>query len=164
MNVYVASGRHAVRLRRFSKADIEAGSPTPIIRCTFPAPKVKKTKKKQTDEDNEDREGDEATIPPPKKKRAPKGVAKQSKKVTDKEKDTALGSDEEEHDNDVPDFDHGEDDAGMFGGEESAMDGILPSSDPPEASWAVTQPARKKSSTQTTSRRVLREDVVDISD
>lgn len=157
VNVYVASGPKAPRLCRFSQADIENGSSAPVIEYTFPAPKARKGKKKAVDdeEDSEDEIGEEK---PAKKKRAPKGKTKQ---VMDREKDIALGSDEEEGgDQEYPNYVSG-DTLDELDDNETLADGILPSSDPPEAEWAVTKPAPKKRAVK---RNAKSEEVVEVSD
>jgi hypothetical protein len=166
VNVYVVSGPKAPRLCRFSQAEIEAGSIAPIIEYTFPAPKGRKGKKKSTadDDDADEPEGDEAESKPAIKKEKVakrKGIGndKQGKKKLDLEKDIALGSDEDEGDEDMDIPDYMEDDD-MIGGAPST-DGLLPSSDPPEAEWAVTQPARK---TRVPKKSVRSEEVVEVSD
>lgn len=162
VNVYVVSGPKAARLCRFSQKDIEEGSLAPVIEYTFPAPKARKGKKKAAkDEDDgeDDSEGQdgEGESKPAKKKRAAKDKGKQANKKMDEEKDTALGSDEDEGDEEYPDYMRDDD---LFANDPS-IEGILPSSDPPEAGWAVTKPATKKRAPKKSAKS---SEVVDISD
>lgn len=165
VNVYVVSGPKAPRLCRFSQKDIEEGTSAPIIEYTFPAPKARRGKKKAAidDEGDDEPEGDDSEVAGevklPIKKRAAKGKGKQAKKKVDKEKDIALGSDEEEGDEGYPDY-MGDDD--LFPNQPSTdTDGILPSSDPPEAEWAVTKPAPRVRAPKKSAKS---EEVVEVSD
>lgn len=167
VNVYVASGPKAPRLCRFSQKDIEDGSSAPVIEYIFPAPKARKGKKKAVmdDEGDEEAEGDNGEgrdeSKPLKRKAAVKGKGKgkQAKKKLDQEKDIALGSDEEEGDEDYPDY-MGDDDI-FPNGSSTDTDGILPSSDPPDAEWAVTKPAPMIRAPRKSAKS---EEVVEVSD
>jgi len=100
VNVYVILGPKAARLLRMSQADIEMGSVSEPVECTFPAPKVKKGKKKaeidDEDEDDDDNSGKPKKATTSKKaKAAPK---KRVKKPLDEEKDIPSDSGSENED------------------------------------------------------------------
>jgi hypothetical protein len=82
-------GPKATRLLRLSQDDIEKGSTSEPVECTFPAPKAKKGKKKAETE-QEDDDHDDGTKAKKKTTTAKKSKAtsrKKSKKSIDEEKD-----------------------------------------------------------------------------
>lgn len=166
VNVYVVPGSKAARLGRFTEKEIEEGTSAPVIEYTFPAPPAKKGKKKKAEveddnDDDNDLERDVAAVTSVQKKRTVKDKGKQAKKTLDQEKDIALGSDEEEGDEqEIPDY-MGDDDVLDKG---PPTDGILPSSDLSDAEWAVTQPAPKRRAATKTKTSAKCEEVVEVSD
>jgi hypothetical protein len=101
VNVYVALGPKAARLLRLSQADIEMGTFSEPVECTFLAPKVKKGKKKaEAEEANED--DDDNSGKPKKKgttsKKAKAAPKKKLKKPMDEEKDIPSDSGSEDED------------------------------------------------------------------
>jgi hypothetical protein len=128
VNVYVILGPKAARLLRMSQADIEMGSVAEPVECTFPAPKVKKGKKKaEVDDENDD---DDDNSGKPKKKattsRKPKAAPKKkAKRPIDEEKDIPSDSDSEN-----------EDLLGLDSESDHGFDGIESSSDV-EVGWKI---------------------------
>lgn len=128
VNVYVSLGPKSTRLLRLSQDDIEKGSVAEPVECTFPAPKVKKGKKKaEVDEDDDDIDDDGGTskkkaTTTKKAKAAPK---KKAKKSIDEEKDIPSDSGSED-----------EDLLGLDSESNHEFDGIESSSDA-EGGWKI---------------------------
>lgn len=89
----MASGPQAIRLSRYSQSEIEDGSTAPVIECSFPAPKARKTKRKATQNDDDDDPDAEPSAPTQRPRARAKRQA--AKRVFDDEKDFARGSDDE---------------------------------------------------------------------
>lgn len=103
VNVYVVLGSKAARLLRLSQDDIETGTFSDPVECTFPAPKVKKGKKKPEAKDEEEEEDNEAASGKPKKKgtlskKANAAPKRKAKKPIDEEKDIPSDSEDENED------------------------------------------------------------------
>jgi hypothetical protein len=130
VNVYIALGPKATRLLRLSQDDIEKGTLSEPIECTFPAPKAKKSKRKGDPEPTGGEEDGKGKASMSKKGRAK--PVKKVKKPVDEEKDIAPASGSDEEDDFIDDDESDHD-----------LDGIESSSDR-EGAWEVAAPEGRK--------------------